>query len=164
MQPRKTINRALYSRVESPLMLDALEARTLMSGFSWTASEVYLAELVNRARANPLAEGALLGIDLAEDLEPEELLRLIPSEPLALNSLLTLAARAQSLDMAERDFFDHVNPDGLDPTDRANAQGYTGTAGENIAAGYAGIDEVHAAWLESVGPPAQRPEPPRLVR
>lgn len=131
--------------------MDALEPRTLMSGFSWTAEEVYLAELVNRARANPQAEASRLGIDLTLGLNQLELQRLIPSEPLALNSLLTLASRAHSLDMAQRDFFDHVNPDNADPTDRAQAQGYTGTAGENIAAGYLNVDEAHVAWLESLG-------------
>ncbi|HYE02508.1 MAG TPA: hypothetical protein VD963_04660, partial [Phycisphaerales bacterium] len=96
--------------------LDPLEPRTLMT-FSWSADEVYLAELVNRARANPAAEAARLGLDLTLDLTPAELARLVPQEPLALNQYLTLAARAHSLDMAQRDFFDHINPDGLDPTD-----------------------------------------------
>ncbi len=150
MHPRKITKRSRHGHSETSLM-DSLEARMLMADFSWTAAEVYLTELVNRARANPLAEGALLGIDLAAGLTSQELLRLIPSEPLALNDLLTLAARAHSLDMAQRDFFDHVNPDGLDPTDRAEAQGYTGTAGENIAAGYVNVDEAHAAWLVSLG-------------
>lgn len=131
--------------------IEQLEARALLTGFAWTAQEVYLAELVNRARANPLAEGARLGIDLSVGLDSAELARLVAQEPLALNEYLTVAARAQSLDMAERDFFDHVNPDGLDPTQRAQAAGYTGTAGENIAAGYSSIDEVHAAWLTSLG-------------
>lgn len=148
LQRYRHSNRARRAQVETEMM-DALEARMLL--FAWTPSEVYLAELVNRARANPLAEGARLGIDLAAGLTAQELARLIPSEPLALNEHLTLAARAHSLDMAQRDFFDHVNPDGLDPTDRAQNQGYTGTAGENIAAGYIDVDEAHAAWLESLG-------------
>jgi hypothetical protein len=130
--------------------LETLEARCLLS-FSWTAEEVYLAELVNRARANPLAEGARLGLNLAAGLTAAEAARLVPSEPLALNEHLTIAARAHSLDMANRDFFEHVNPDGLNPTQRAQAAGYAGTAGENIAAGYTSIDQVHRAWLESVG-------------
>src|SRR5262245_27110890 len=126
MQSRnRNINSSRRAKVEARLM-EELEARTLMTGFSWTADELYLTELVNRARANPLAEGSRLGIDLSAGLTSQELLRLIPSEPLALNEMLTRAARAHSLDMAQRDFFDHVNPDGLDPTDRANAQGYTG--------------------------------------
>ncbi|MBC7771516.1 MAG: CAP domain-containing protein, partial [Pyrinomonadaceae bacterium] len=131
--------------------MESLEPRMFLSAFSWSAGEVYLTELVNRARANPMAEGARLGIDLTVGLNSQELARLVPQEPLALNSALTLAARAHSLDMANRDFFDHVNPDGDDPTDRAQATGYFGTAGENIAAGYDSLDAVHAGWLESLG-------------
>ncbi|MBX3385355.1 MAG: CAP domain-containing protein [Phycisphaeraceae bacterium] len=129
---------------------DALEPRTLLS-FSWTAQEVYLAELVNRARANPLAEGTRLGINLAAGLTSAEQARLVPQQPLALNQYLTIAARAHGLDMAARNFFDHINPSGLNPTQRAQAAGYVGSAGENIAAGYASIDAAHKAWLESVG-------------
>src|SRR5262245_43386685 len=131
--------------------VETLEARRLMAAFSWTPEEVYLSELVNRARADPMAEGVRLGLDLTAGLTDAERARLVPSEPLALNPYLTVAARAHSLDMANRDFFDHVNPDGLNPTQRAQAAGYSGSAGENIAAGYRGIDEVHAAWLESLG-------------
>lgn len=130
--------------------VEELENRSLLS-FSWTASEVYLSELVNRARANPQAEGIRLGIDLSQGLTSGEAARLVPQEPLALNQYLTAAARAHSLDMATRGFFDHVNPDGQDPTARAQAAGYGGTAGENIAGGYSTIDAVHLAWLQSVG-------------
>jgi hypothetical protein len=119
--------------------------------FAWSASEVYLSELVNRARANPTAEGVRLGIDLTVGLTSAEAARLVPQEPLALNQYLTAAARAHSLDMATRNFFDHVNPDGQSPTDRAHAAGYGGTAGENIAGGYSTLDAVHQAWMESVG-------------
>lgn len=147
---RRTIVRKAHPATNASAF-EALESRQLMSGFSWTAHEVYLSELVNRARANPAAEGQLLGIDLTAGLTQQELLRLVPSEPLALNEFLTQSSRAHALDMAERDFFDHVNPDGLDPTDRAQAMGYTGTAGENIAAGYVDVDEAHAAWLDSLG-------------
>lgn len=107
-------------------------------------------ELVNRARANPLAEGVRLGIDLTAGLTPSQISHLVPQEPLALDQSLTLAARAFSLDMSQRDFFDHVDPDGHNPTDRAQALGYAGSAGENIAAGYNTIDLVHAAWVQSV--------------
>ncbi|MGE3107284.1 MAG: CAP domain-containing protein [Phycisphaerales bacterium] len=133
-------------------LLEQLEPRALLTGeFNFSADEVYLSELVNRARSDPMAEGIRLGIDLTAGLTPQELARLVPQEPLALNSSLSIAARAHSLDMAERDFFDHINPDGHDPTWRAQNAGYTGVAGENIAAGYDSIDEVHAAWLESLG-------------
>lgn len=133
-----------------PSAVEQLEARTLMS-FSWTPQEVYLSELVNRARANPQAEAARLGIDLSIGLTSAEAARLVAQEPLALNRFLTQAARAHSLDMATRNFFDHTNPDGLSPTQRAQAAGYGGTAGENIAAGYADVDAAHLAWMQSVG-------------
>ncbi len=139
-------------RVDQRTMFDQLEPRALLTGeFTFSAEEVYLSELVNRARLDPVAEGVRLGLDLTAGLTSGELARLVPQEPLALNSLLTVAARAHSLDMAQRDFFDHVNPDGHDPTWRAQDAGYSGLAGENIAAGYGSIDEVHAAWLDSLG-------------
>lgn len=131
-------------------LFEALESRVLLS-FSWTPEEVFLSELVNRARADPAAEGVRFGVDLTADLTPAELARLVPQEPLALNADLTVASRLHTQDMADRDFFDHVNPDGLDPTDRAVAAGYVGVAGENIAAGQQSVLEAHIAWLKSVG-------------
>jgi hypothetical protein len=132
-------------------VFEPLEARALLSAFSWTAQEVALSELVNRARANPQAEGQRLGLNLALGLTSQEVSRLIPREPLALSRELTLAARAHSADMAARNFFDHTNPSGQSPTDRARAAGYSGSAGENIAAGYENIAAAHRAWLLSVG-------------
>src|SRR5688572_27029279 len=143
-------------RSAGPAVVECLEPRMLLA-FSWSAEEVYLSELVNRARANPFAEQTRLNqmdgptIDLTAGLTQGEIARLVPSEPLALNEFLTLASRAHALDMAERDFFDHVNPDGEDPTDRAQAAGYDGAAGENIAAGQETIDQAHREWVESVG-------------
>ncbi len=142
MPTRRRPARAQGARFES------LEARSL---FSWSAQEVYLLELVNRARFDPLAESARLGVDLTAGLSAAELFRLAPSEPLALNSILTDSARAHSQDMAAREFFAHINPDGLDPTQRAQNAGYSGQAGENIAAGYVDLDAAHKAWLESIG-------------
>ncbi len=139
--------------------VEQLEQRALLSSFAWTAQEVYLLELVNRARANPAAEQARINaglpesewLDLTDGLTSGELARLVPQEPLALNQALTEAARLHSQDMLTRNFFDHINPDGKNPTARAQDRGYAGTVGENIAAGYDDIDEVHEAWLRSVG-------------
>jgi uncharacterized protein YkwD len=64
---------------------------------------------------------------------------------------LDTAARLHSEDMAARNFFAHSNPDGLSPTDRVNAQGYPGGAGENIAFGYPTARAVMLAWMESAG-------------
>jgi|GEM_PF-1638548 len=134
-----------------PMMaLEPLEARALFT-FAWSSSEVYLAELVNRARANPAAEATRLGLNLTAGLTAGELARYGPQEPLALNQYLTTASRAHSLDMGTRNFFDHTNPSGQTPTDRVQAAGYGGTAGENIAAGYASVDLAHRGWMASLG-------------
>lgn len=54
---------------------------------------------------------------------------------LSRDSRLGAAARAHSADMVARDYFSHVTPEGLGPTERAVAAGFPGGAGENIAAG-----------------------------
>ena len=52
---------------------------------------------------------------------------------LASNGSLAEVARAHSEDMARRDFFDHANPDGLEPQDRVEHAGLTDFAcGENL--------------------------------
>lgn len=143
---------ARQGSAERPASLVGLERRVLLSSFAWSAEEVFLVELINRARANPYGEEVIYpGLDLEADLHETEIARLVPQEPLALQSQLTLAARGHNTDMAVRDFFAHDNPDGLDPDARAAAQGYPGSAGENIAAGYPTIDRAHEEWLRSVG-------------
>lgn len=136
-------------RQDAPSLAEALEPRQLLA-FSWSPEEVYLLELVNRARANPMAEGERLGLDLTKDLTDAEIAKLVPQEPLALNEALTIAARLHSQDMADNDYFSHIDLQGNSPSDRATAQGYVYSAGENIAAGYDSIDDVHRAWLASV--------------
>ncbi|MFC8132330.1 sigma-70 family RNA polymerase sigma factor [Streptomyces sp. NPDC057302] len=72
--------------------------------------------------------------------------------PLTLNSKLGDAAQGHSDDMAERDFFDHTNPDGKDPGDRVTAAGYKwSTYGENIAAGQRTPAAVMDSWMNSSG-------------
>jgi len=44
---------------------------------------------------------------------------------LRFDDKLARIARTHSQDMARRNFFDHVNPDGQDPTARGEAAGYT---------------------------------------
>jgi uncharacterized protein YkwD len=64
---------------------------------------------------------------------------------------LDASALLHSQDMASRHFFAHVTPDGLTPSDRAAAQGYTTGAGENIAEGYPTATAVVLAWMASAG-------------
>lgn len=75
-----------------------------------------------------------------------------PTGPLAMNPALRCAARVHSKDMSERNFFDHVNPDGEDPFVRMGYAGYTYfTAGENIAAGQQSPAMVMDSWMNSPG-------------
>jgi uncharacterized protein YkwD len=63
---------------------------------------------------------------------------------------LASVARAHSADMRDRDFFGHVNPDGLDPFERAAAAGLEARA-ENIAVGQPDPAAVMDAWMDSSG-------------
>ena len=64
--------------------------------------------------------------------------------PLVMEARLRCAARVHSLDMANRGFFDHVNPDGEDPFVRMERAGYSfQAAGENIAAGHLAAGRAH---------------------
>ena len=60
-------------------------------------------------------------------------------------------AQAFSDDMAARGFFDHTDPDGHTPWDRAKAVGITNLGGENIARGQADAQAVMDAWMNSPG-------------
>lgn len=71
---------------------------------------------------------------------------------LTVNSRLTLAAQRQTDDMVARHFFDHTNPDGVDPGARITATGYRwSTYGENIAYGQQTPSEVMDSWMHSPG-------------
>ena len=69
---------------------------------------------------------------------------------LSADSGLTAVARAHSADMRDRGFFAHVDPDGLDPFDRAGRAGVTARA-ENIAWGQQDAAEVMDSWMDSSG-------------
>ncbi|MBC2903024.1 CAP domain-containing protein [Streptomyces cupreus] len=69
----------------------------------------------------------------------------------AANSALAELAAEFSEDMAERDFFDHTDPDGASPWDRAAKAGITTLGGENIARGQADAAAVMDAWMNSPG-------------
>jgi uncharacterized protein YkwD len=76
-----------------------------------------------------------------------------PSNPLTVDASLHCSARVHSKDMADRNFFDHTNPDGQDPFDRMAEAGYGSyaTQGENIAAGTPTAKETVDGWLASDG-------------
>lgn len=70
--------------------------------------------------------------------------------PLSYSSTLQAAADAHCRDLWERDFFAHINPDGMNPGDRAVAAGFCHQyVGENLAAGQNTLARVMQAWKES---------------
>lgn len=106
---------------------------------AWIEREQQVLQLVNQARA----AGADCGTEG----------KFGPAAPLTIEPHLHCAARAHAMDMAERDFFDHVNPDGEDPFARMEKAGYTDwmAAAENIAAGSDDAEQTVLGWLDSDG-------------
>ena len=72
-------------------------------------------------------------------------------QPLHADKKLSELASDFSADMAARAFFDHTDPDGDDPWDRAAQAGVKDLGGENIARGQATAQEVMDAWMNSEG-------------
>jgi len=83
--------------------------------------------------------------------------------PLTENRLLQRAAELHSLDMAERKFFEHRNPDGVQPDARIVHQGYPPIlVGENLAWGETDKSppaQIVALWMKSPGHRANILEP-----
>ncbi|MFF9126151.1 CAP domain-containing protein [Streptomyces sp. NPDC014889] len=87
-----------------------------------------------------------------------EVLRLVNEERAkvgcsALTASSTLAGLAQDFSeaMAAENFFDHTDPSGASPWDRAAKLGITSLGGENIARGQADAEAVMDAWMNSPG-------------
>jgi uncharacterized protein YkwD len=71
--------------------------------------------------------------------------------PVAANSALADLAGAFSKAMADQGFFDHTDPSGATPWDRAAKAGITTLGGENIARGQSDPAAVMEAWMNSPG-------------
>ena len=93
-------------------------------------------ELINRARANPGAEAASVGINLNEGL-PAGTIQDTPKQPVAFNFYLNGSADGHSQWMLDNDVFQHAGAGNSTPSMRATAAGYTLQApwgvGENLA-------------------------------
>ncbi|MFF1705657.1 CAP domain-containing protein [Streptomyces sp. NPDC058252] len=94
----------------------------------------------------------------AEAAAEAEVLKLVNQErtkvgcsPVAANSALSDLAQSFSENMDALDFFDHTDPSGLSPWDRAAKAGITNLGGENIARGQATAAAVMEAWMNSPG-------------
>lgn len=71
---------------------------------------------------------------------------------LKADSILTKVAQSHSEDMAQKNYFAHVDLAGGQPWDRAEKAGYTtGYVGENISAGYASPFAAMTGWMKSSG-------------
>lgn len=136
--------------IDTPTKLRAAAAPaaqgTLYSIGDPTDEEQYYLELINRARANPTAEG----VRLATTTDPSVLsaysyysvdLTMMQTEfaalpvrpPLALNALLTQAARGHTADLYTNAFQGHVGTDGRTLGQRVTATGYAwNSLGENV--------------------------------
>jgi len=69
---------------------------------------------------------------------------------LQLNQQLTAAAQAKANDMARRNYWSHVTPDGKQPWNFIETSGYQyEAAGENLAYGFGSSDQVMTAWMHS---------------
>ncbi|MEU6810620.1 CAP domain-containing protein [Streptomyces sp. NPDC046831] len=105
----------------------------------------------------PGRSGAPAG-SAAQAAAEAEVLRLVNEErakaglaPVSASSALTDLAEDFSQAMATQDFFDHTDPSGASPWDRAAKAGVTGLGGENIARGQADAAAVMEAWMNSPG-------------
>lgn len=75
-----------------------------------------------------------------------------PAPPVTLSGTLANVALGHANDMAEKNYFEHVDPAGQSPADRVRAVGYQEKlVGENIAYGPKSVDEVVQGWLDSPG-------------
>ena len=72
---------------------------------------------------------------------------------LRLNSQLSAAAASKVQDMFDKQYFEHVGPDGIGPSDWVDATGYEyKLTGENLALGdFSGDIDLVTAWMNSPG-------------
>ena len=98
--------------------------------------DVYMIELINRARANPTTAATQLGINLNEGLSPGTIPS-TPVPPLAFNTALTIAATNHSQWMMTNQTFSH-NEGTLDPATRMANAGYVFTSPSGSAENLAG--------------------------
>ena len=111
-----------------------------------TGEEQYYLELLNRARANPIAEGTRLASTTDPDvlnsykyysvnlpMMQSEFKALSVQPPLAMNVSLMKAARAHASDMFNKQFQGHTGSNGSTMSARITSAGYAWkTIGENV--------------------------------
>lgn len=116
-------------------------------------NKVYLPILYNPSCLTAAQEIQLAQL-LVEDPQQQR-----PS--LTCNNILAQVAHARAADMAEREYFDHVNPDGYGPNYLVEQAGYIlpdfygddpqANYIESIAAGNSTVDATWQQWMNSPG-------------
>ncbi|MES2660051.1 MAG: CAP domain-containing protein [Verrucomicrobiota bacterium] len=151
------------------VLLSALtsESQTLYQFGNPTAEEQSYIELINRARANPLAEGARLATTTAPDvlaaytqygvnltMMQNEFNAIAAAQPLAPNAALTSAARSHSQWMLNNatQSHDETNPSNTTQQRITNAGYIWSTIGENIYAYSSNVWYGHAGFQVDWGP------------
>jgi len=103
---------------------ESLENRVLFIAQAPTIEEVYLWELVNRARANPTLEAARYGINLNEGLNPGQITT-TAKQPTAINAFLENSSNVQARFIRQNANITLVGQNGSLPMDRMIQAGYT---------------------------------------
>ena len=149
--------------------MGAEQPMTVYSHGDPTDEEQALLELINRARADPKAEGLRLSTTTDPDVsnaytqfsQSRSQVKTdfdgYPVEPpLAFNSKLIAAARGHSQDMLTFNYQGHTGHDGSLFDQRINSAGYTGwtSAGENVFANGNSLWDIHASFNIDFGNPA----------
>jgi uncharacterized protein YkwD len=105
------------------LNYESLEARLALAAAIPSATDQYVLELMNSARANPSGYSASLGIALNEGL-PAGTISTAPKPPLAINYFIVDAAQKHSDWMLAADNFSHVGAGGTRADARMTSAGY----------------------------------------
>lgn len=137
-----------------------LPRTTLWSIGDPTDEEQLYLELINRARANPAAEGARLaaltdpdilsaydyfGVNLTQ--MQSEMSALTPAPPLAMNAKLLQSSRAHSQDMFTNRFQGHTGSNGSTIQSRFTAAGYSASfLAENVFSSAKSTEHGHAGF------------------
>lgn len=140
---------------------DAISGASLYSIGDPTNEEQFYLELINRARANPAAEGVRLatttdpnvigaynsfGVNLT--LMQTQFAAILPRPPLSMNAALTTAARGHSQNMLQNNYQGHNGPDGsLTTRLQSYISGANGwSLGENVYAYSKSVFYGHAGF------------------
>ncbi|MDX3854975.1 CAP domain-containing protein [Streptomyces sp. AK02-01A] len=135
---------AIPSQRSKPTAAPARPSRTATPARDTPAPARTTKQAVQTPAAPNTAEAAVLALVNEERAKAG-------CDPLRSDSGLDSLARDFSDEMAARGFFDHTDPDGRTPWDRADAAGIQGLGGENIARGQATAQAVMDSWMNSEG-------------